>query len=191
MLLEILFLYLASVGSTVVSMVFGHSPIQNMHALTKNVWFVLTGLLFCLICMMVFESPKVPNNVVDIFLCFIYALASASATLCYILCLNYISVLLFTIIISVEIPLLLIAQQTVVKDIGPYSTGPFQICGAILVFLAVGTRPFFSDLFNKISGCQVQHRVCDEMNSQFPGHKITYSQFTNDVSTTLGCKYIP
>ena len=90
---------------------------------------------------MIFESPKVPENALDIILCIAYALAVAICSLTFIISLNYISAVLFTIITSVEIPLLLVAQQTILNDIGPYSAGPFQICGALLVFLAVVTRP--------------------------------------------------
>ncbi len=149
MLIEISFLYLASFGLTVCSMVFGHSPIHSLHALIKNFWFILTGSVLCFICMMAFESPKVPNNVTDNILCVTYALADAAATLSYIISLNYISVVLFSIVLSVEIPLFLIAQQTVLNDVGPYSAGPFQICGVLLVFLAVVMRPILQLYFTK------------------------------------------
>ncbi len=141
MLMEISFICLASAGLTVCSVVFGHSPLRSLHALIKNFWFILTGSVLCFICMMVLESPKFPNNVADIVLCVAFALADVASTLTYIVALNYISAVLFSIIISVEIPLFLIVQQTFLNDVGPYSAGPFQICGAFLVFLAVVTRP--------------------------------------------------
>ncbi len=139
--METLFLYLASIGLSVCAAVFAHSPIQNLHALIKNFWFLITGSILCITCTMVFESPKLPNNALDLFLCVAYALAASMSTLTFIISLNYISAVLFTIITSIEIPLLLVAQQTILTDIGPYSAGPFQITGAFLVFLAVITRP--------------------------------------------------
>ncbi len=87
------------------------------------------------------ETPTIPNNKNDLIFCATHIICIACCNWFCFASMKYINATNCALIGSFEVPLGLLAQMTFLAGHVVGDTGPMQIAGALVVFLAVFTRP--------------------------------------------------
>ena len=128
-------------------MAFATESGKNSGFLVKNFWISLGGFLLSALIMTIFESPKIPKETGDRIFFSIHLVCVVSCNWFCISSLKYISATNVALINAFQVPLQLIAQLTFLDGYVEEGTGTIQVAGALIVFLAVFTRPLLHIYF--------------------------------------------
>ncbi len=144
---QITFLVGAGFFFSVFLMAFATESGKNSGFLVKNFWISLGGFLLSVLIMTIFESPEIPKETDDRIFFSIHLVCVVSCNWFCISSLKYISATNVALINAFQVPLQLIAQLTFLDGYVEEGTGTIQVAGALIVFLAVFTRPLLHIYF--------------------------------------------
>ncbi len=128
-------------------MAFATDSGKNIGFLIKSFWISLSGFIVSAAIMAIFETPVMPNNTNDRIFVITHLICVVSTNWFCIAAVKYISATNFALINAFMVPLQLIAQMTFLVGHVKDGTGIIQICGALIVFVAVFTRPLLHIYF--------------------------------------------
>ena len=138
---QILFLIAACLFYSTFLMIFAHTSLKELDSLVKNFWLMLGGFSVSVVAMLIMESPAFPDNTKDLMFCLCHIASFAACTLLIVGASKYITAVNCVIVCSLEVPLMLLIQTLFLNSFGKEVASSLQIVGAIIVFLAVVSRP--------------------------------------------------
>lgn len=128
---------LLSAGSIAVSIshLLVNKKLYDSKTLAFSLWIGATGTVFSAVPMAVFERPHLPKTMTCNLLLIGHALGTGGASVCSLIALTSLEPVIVVLINSLSVPLMFIAQYTVMKNIFPVTHNSLEIAGAVFVFL--------------------------------------------------------
>lgn len=104
-------------------------------------WMSIVGVLLSGVPMIVLETPVLPKSPTCVTLLFAHSLSTAFDTLSIVYALSVLSTQAFSILSSLLIIFIMIAQYTVLSNVNPGHRNLIEIIGAIVVFVGCVWEP--------------------------------------------------
>lgn len=139
--------YLFSVASSVTYtavIVLQNKYLQGADIQLLLFWLGLFGMLSSGIIMFAVETPTFPSSATCVALLFGHSITAWAATVTQVASLYLISPFAFSILVSLQLVFLLVAQFTVLQDINPGHRNIEEVIGAMLVLLASISKPAYT-----------------------------------------------